>query len=354
EERSLPYTKGYQITQSPTASVPQFLKGMRMMPTPPNASWLIVPVNTLEHFAYKHLHRERQKENYDAPLVLLRESPSTLPGRPMAMIATKNVAYSESYTGISCKRAKQPLLTALYLQAIFNSRFFLYFVLMTSSKFGCERSAFQKSDINSFPIPPIESFLQGESTNSEKMSRRVHARYAQLRTLLNELGAAALANKPTVSEIGEALVAKLYALSPADVQLVEDRLSVGLPFSQVVTAAAKATSDHDATNYGKTLSQLLTPFAAGPIDVELYPQTGSAPWRFLRVGTKGIDEPHSAHKVLAAIASADQLDCSLVEIPGTTSILIGLLNQRRYWTKTAARTLALDLIKRNHPILRSH
>jgi hypothetical protein len=87
------------------------------------------------------------------------------------------------------------------------------------------------------------------------------------------------------------------------------------------------------------------------VTVKPFTQDESAPWRFFQVAAQEGAKLPAASQLLAAIAGGDLLDCTLVELPQAGSLLVGILNQRRFWTATAARTFALDLIKRQHPLL---
>jgi hypothetical protein len=358
EQEGLPFKKGYQTQMTGSTQKAGFLRGMRMMPKAPDADWPVVPVSTLERFQDRIVHRKRRAANYRAPLVLLRESPSSKPGRQLAMLALEDVAYSESYIGISCVNASNPLLTAIYLHTLLNSRFFLYFQLMTSAKFGCERSAVQKSDVDEFPVPQLQSLLVAPGGPIGPRGRRAAERQVRLRNNLMQIESVLLAAVEQGSDpiestatLREAFVSDLYQLTPADLQLIDDRLAMGLPFKEVTTRAMRPVTNAQAQAYAAQLAEVLAPFAEQPVTVKPFTQDESAPWRFLQVAAQESARLPAASQLLAAIAGGDLLDCTLVELPQAGSLLVGILNQRRFWTATAARTFALDLIKRQHPVL---
>ena len=337
----IPNGQGYQT--SSTEEGADFLVGKPMMPDPREADWYVVPTEQLQTFEHKRVHRRRVEAIYTAPLVLVRKSPSTRHGSPMAMLALKGVVYRESYFGYSCAKAKDSQLIAVYLWALMNSRLFLYYALMTSSIFGCEREAMQKSDVDQFPIIPLASLSQDQ------------------REVLKQLLAAAKKGHEHVDMAQlDALVNQIYRLTPADVVLVEDRLAVALPFSRVKKAAIAPPRPAEVTCYCDALKTILSPFdfSASPLEVSAYPQNALSPWRFIRVGGPSSEPQLAVADLVGALKMADDLDCTLVEYHHDESLYLGILNQRRYWTRTAARTLALDLIKRNAAILnrgaRSH
>lgn len=323
---------GYQTSSESEDA--DFLKGLPMLPDPRNAVWPIVPTALLETFDIERVHRTRRPEIYDPPMVLLRKSPSTQENAPAAMLALDRVAYRESYIGYSCARASEPRLTATYLWALMNSKLFLYYALMTSSIFGCEREALQKSDIEQFPVVPLASLSSAH------------------RGLLEELLADAVVERFDRRRV-DAMVNTIYGLTPADVVLVEDRLAMALPFSHVRKAAVSPPKEADVKRYCEALTTILKPFdhSEQALEITAYTQSPLSPWRFIRVGGPDTHRIPNIGDLIGALNMADDMDCTLVEFHQGGAIYIGVLNQRRYWTRTAARTLALDLIKRNDPIL---
>ncbi|MPQ70835.1 MULTISPECIES: N-6 DNA methylase [unclassified Pseudomonas] len=335
-ELKLPATHGYQTLQKNTLGVDSgFLRGMKVMPVAQEATWNVVPVNDLEYFTQERVHRLRSKENYEAPLVLLRQSPSSKANCPMAMLALSDVAYSRSYIGYSCKGALEPELLATYIAVIFNSSLYLYFVLMTSSFFGCERETQQKAEAELFPVRPLEKLTVDQRADLCEIQQNLTS-----------------GNSPSTEQV-EAFIRKLYRLRIADMNLIRDRLALSLPFSPIKTNATKPAESKVVDGYRDALASALLPFDMSPTPtiVEVYAQSELSPWRFLRVGPEHNVHPLRAADMMAMIASADLLDASLAQLPQGDSLYVGILNQRRYWSRTSARTLAIDLIKRGHPVL---
>lgn len=323
---------GYQTSSE--AEDAGFLAGLPMMPDPREALWHVVPTQDLIPFEFERVHRKRNSNIYDSPLVLLRKSPSTQQNAPTAMLSLDRVAYRESYIGYSCAAVKEPRLMSVYLWALMNSKLFLYYALMTSSIFGCEREAVQKSDIEQFPIIPLESL------SSENLG------------LLRELLTKAESRQFEAGDV-DTIINAIYRLAPADVTLVEDRLSTALPFSRVKQSAVAPPKEEDVRRYLESLEKILKPFdfSEQPLELSAYPQSPLSPWRFIRIGGPLFEPLPKASDLLAALNLADDMGCTLVEFHQENAIHLGILNQRRYWTRTAARTFALDLIKRNDAIL---
>jgi len=327
---------GYQTLQKEHKGVPAgFLSDLPHMPKAPQAKWWQVPTAELDSFTELLVHRRRDRSIYSAPIVLLRESPSSLRGRPLAMLALEDVIYSRSYIGFSCNALEEPKTSAVYLTTIFNSQLFLYFILMTSSKLGVERSTLQKVEAEQFPIPPLESLTSKQRAALSDIELAIAKKSLHLDTLSSDF------------------VRDLYRLRPADIILIRDRLQYGMPFNASRKKAVMHANMKQTEEFCKTLRSNLSPFdlSDSELTVEALPANSWSPWQFLSVGgRKGTDVPTGRH-LLASVALGDMLDASLIEIPQGDMLYVGILNQRRFWTPTAARTLALDLIRRGHKIL---
>lgn len=324
---------GYQTEQLDHVGVDaEFLRGMPQMPVATKACWVNVPVDALPVFDLDRVHRRRERNIYRAPLALLRESPSTHGHCPLGLLATKDIAYSESFIGYSCHDARAPHELAVLLTCIFNSALFLYFNLMTSSKMGCERTALLKAEVGAFPIPALQQLTPAQRSDLAKIEHE-------------------WANGQLARHAIDAWVCQVYRLRPADERLIDDRLACGLPQSR--KHAMLPPSELEAQSFGQSLSATLSPFDASavPLQVDVFAQDASSPWRFFHVGNAGNRPAFDSAVLLDSIAIGDMLDASLVEIPQDGGLTVGILNQRRYWSATAARTLALDLIRRSHPVL---
>jgi hypothetical protein len=327
---------GYQTLQKGHEGVPaSFLNKLPDMPKAPEAIWRQVPTNALGRLADKRVHRRRERSIYTAPLALLRESPSSQPGRPLGMLALEDVAYSRSYIGFSCHQLQAPQASAIYLTTIFNSPLFLYFILMTSSKLGVERSTLQKIEADQFPVPPLTSLSKAQ------------------RAALDKIGRALKSGSDEIERLSQDFIRELYQLRSADITLIADRLRYAMPFQSSRKEAVKHPSEAQASAFCKTLAAGLTPFdlSTTPLVAEALTATSWSPWRFLRIGGVQTGTAPTTRHLLASVALGDMLDASLIEIPQGEDLYVGILNQRRFWTATAARTLALDLIRRGHSIL---
>jgi len=327
---------GYQTLQLDHPGMsPDFLRRLPEMPKPPDAAWWLVPTSKLPKFSERLVHRRRESGIYRAPISLLRESPSSQPGRPLSMLALEDVAYSRSYIGFSCSDLKEPRPSAVYLTTIFNSPLFLYFILMTSSKLGVERSTLQKNEAELFPVPPLN---QLNSTQRKKLAKIEES----------------IENSPQdLESLSLDFIRDLYKLRPADIRLIRDRIEYGMPFKTIKTEALRPPTENQVLEFCDTVEAHLNPFNLNSERITVLPQPSFSklPWGVISIGsTHKANLPTDEH-ILMSISLGDMFDASLIEIPHENCLYIGILNQRRFWSSTSARTLALDLVRRSHQII---
>jgi hypothetical protein len=290
-------------------------------------------------FPYARLQWARTPEIYEGPLLLFRESPKLERRLRGALYCSRSTAFSESFSGLSF--AKTPELGAFadLLHVISYSDLFLYYQLLTSSKFGVERDAALQKDMEQFPIISVEGM-------STKLRADVSALARQLRDGRNESW-----------EQIDILVADLYELSSADVQLIKDTLANELPFSDIKKRASAPATQQDVTGFLEAFNGLVGPYQANSMEP---PATqisvdSIGGWTFFRIQRNSHVQSAlvklSKHDVLGLTAIADsywstQLNVHLED----GSELVGRINHSRYWTRTQARLLALDWLQKSAPL----
>ena len=118
-----------------------------------------VPDN-LRLFNLHGAERPRNRENYRAPLLLIREFLKSS-GRLTTAVAKRDIVFTDAYFGasfpISC------WYVAEMLAAILSSSLASWFFLMTGSAFGLSLPRVLLRDIEQIPIPVLETALNSES-----------------------------------------------------------------------------------------------------------------------------------------------------------------------------------------------
>lgn len=288
-------------------------------------------------FGFTSLQWERKRYIYNGPLLLFRESPKADRSLRGALYSPNDAAYSESFFGLSFhgKKHLSPLMDLLYILSF--SDLFLYHQLLTSTKFGVERDSSLQTDLDEFPLVDFATLSPVDKKTIAIIARQLRDR------------------QQCWHEI-DMVVAKLYDLSPADVQLIKDTLATELPFAETKKKANAPVTELDINVYIETFNRLVAPFQPSgkvklarriPVPFELIDG-----WAFIEIQspdcisfnkTQNHDGDLTSLSEIAGVYWASQL-CLQQNNGGE---LVGRLNQWRYWTRTQARLAAIDWVRNN-------
>jgi len=284
---------------------------------------------TLDGYIPRGLHRTRAPEIYKAPLLLVREGSRQDRGRGRALISDSDLAYSESFCGYSGAEHPQGDFLIRYLLVVIHSQLFEYAALMTSGKFGVEREAFQVLDIDRFPFIPPE-------TLSNEQRQSIEASAQQL-----------IDNAPDWP-ILDRTVAQLYGLSSADQQVVSDTLVINAPYASARGKGLARITEQQAKAFIVNLEkELADVFEVGGHSVRVQALNNvseALPWRFFSISLESATPP--LELPAQWVEQAGGLGVSRITLLSADqpSLIVGLLNRYRYWTKSQARLLASELI----------
>lgn len=321
--------KGFQVaTKGKDAS---HLLGKKMLETSDRVGFEI-DAQGLRDFTYAEgLHSPRDPAIYLPPMVLFREAPKFERAQRGGLLAREEVVFSESFIGYSAAGHPQGEALARYLQLLSYSDLFSFYLLMTSTKFGVERDAGQKEDTDRFPFIPYES-LTGEQRQT-------------VAVISNDL-----VDGKHPWEAIDTFFAKLYGLMPADRQVIHDTLAIALPYPATQQYAEQVPSVDAIGDFATEVARILAPFAVRidmPLSVSAVPLVTANAWGFIRIDwdAPGQDAPDLAATAMASELAthfwASQVRC---HAPDGGGLVIGQIAQNRYWTKTRARLLALDIL----------
>lgn len=294
---------------------------------------LVVDTRTLprveERYPELKFQWPRDPDIYRGPMLLFREAPKEVATHRGAVYCEGDVVFSRSFYGITIPPSRQA--EADYLYVLSYADMLAYWALMTSSKFGVERDIYNQADFLNFPVVPLSSLTASQQS-------WMHAMAAELKK-----------GNPSFSELN-ALVADIYGLSAYDQDLVADALRFENPY-QSSKVRALAAFDADAPCVQAFAASLATIVS----DIEdavvtgvpcIVNPTGDHAWQFVRL-TAGDQIPLDRDQVRALLRHVpDALMSSEIRLQlGSGDWLIGRLRQERYWSRSQARLLALDLIE---------
>ncbi|NJZ81777.1 N-6 DNA methylase [Ralstonia solanacearum] len=282
-----------------------------------------------QYFALPKLQWPRAPEIYRGPLLLLRESPRPERALRGALFTPTDVAYRESFIGLSAfgKPELAGLIDLIYV--VSYSDLFLYHQLLTSPKFGVERDSSLQKDLLDFPL-----------IREETLTSKQRQKLREVATKLRE-------RRVNWQELDE-LVFDLHGLSTADRQLVHDTLAMELPFTDVSKQATAPTSAVIRQQFVDTVAKLIGPFVdsdqAKVAELQARPIHG---WVFIEIGAP---ETSCQESVLASdlahlVTFAESYWSTRIKIKLKDRTILGLLDHMRYWTPTEARSLALDWLQ---------
>lgn len=294
-----------------------------------HAGQYIVQEDLLDDWDYTpaKLQWPRNRNTYRAPLLLFRKAAKLQARERGALLCSVDVAYSESFYGVSLKGVKSADELAAYFYVLSYSSLFVYFQLMTSSKFGVERDTFHKEDYENFPVRYWADISEG----NQKKVREVADSIAKGLEPWDEV---------------DAIIGKIYGLSRADTQLINDAIEFSMPYSKKINAATAKPTKEAVKVFLEEFSTLLKSFMRDK-EIVVRNEVGysSKSFEFFSIthSNEGIDSSstvklRSVTEILSAPLFASHIRIQL----GPNQWLIGQLAQRRYWSKTRARLLALE------------
>ncbi len=278
----------------------------------------------------------KTKELYQPPLVIIPQSPGEDPRSPKAFFSLEvPMAFSQSYYGYSCNDHPEAKSLAALIYLLVHSDLFRYFVLMTSTSQGADRMRFIKGDVDALPFPDVSALSVAEKAAARKLARRLeHAK-----------------DKPW-DEI-DAFLFRLYKLDNDDAQVIRDTLFAAAAYRRKGRAALERTTRQHREPFHDELQEMLEPYfdVCGEevciSDAPDQPDGWEQPWFFLVVSRVGKRSKINPALLRQAMEEANKRSASriIVRVPENGGLLLGLLNQRRWWTVTRAQLCAQYIIR---------
>jgi SAM-dependent methyltransferase len=291
----------------------------------------------LQNFAHPTAFRPRKRDVYRKPLALVKGFPGTEREKGFALLSHVDVAFNQSFFGYSGYGHIHGDLLVRYVYLLVHSKLWMHYALLTSPKLGAERREFYKSDLDDFPIVPLEKLSEDQRHEVSILSKRLEN-----------------SDKTVFPEI-DLFFGSLYGLNPLDVEVIQDTLSVCLPFKESRDRACRRPGNPDRQAFCQKLESLLLPFfkvigkrlevMPAKLDESL---DSHAPFSILTIGVrgrKGLTPSDSVTKRVFHLASKTGATRIIQE--QERSLVIGILNQYRYWTLSRARLLAAEILRRH-------
>ncbi|MGA2702496.1 MAG: hypothetical protein ABSH35_15550 [Isosphaeraceae bacterium] len=292
-------------------------------------------ITYFERFKVSTAYRPKTELLYQPPLVIIPQSPGENDEAPRAYLSDRALAFSQSYYGYSCAGHPEAQTLSSFIYLLPHSVFFAYFCLMTSRRSGFDRQTFNKEEFDALPFPDIAKLPAATKSTICSLAQRLQRE----------------ARKPW-QEIYD-FIFGLYGLDAHAVQVAKDTLFAAASYRTAGKAALDLTTRDNRANFVNALRDALEPYFdvcgehVAVREARFQPDTWREPWFFLAISRDADSVSVNSSLMQHAMKTANSRGCSriIVHAPGKRGLLIGLLNQRRWWTITRARLCSQHIIR---------
>lgn len=314
-----------------------YLKGLREL-TSEAMQNLLIDTTKLKDFTEERLHGLRPLSLFQGPLLIIHQSPSAQTGRVRVAVADNDLVFNETYYGYSAWGHADAHRLVRYLALLIGSRLALWYLLMSSGKFGFEREVVEKITIDNIPVISFEDL---DTSAREQINPLFEA-------LVHE-------DSEENWERVDTWAAGLFGLRKRDLQVIADTLKYNLPFASNRKAAQAQPSHEEVKTFCLALASELQPWAQrldADIKVQPVKLPALSPWEVVHIQ---INTNHSSIsgglRQLSTdwpevLQIADQLGTTEVLMPDekNNGLWIARLRQARYWSQSQAILVARRIV----------
>lgn len=288
-----------------------------------------------ENHGTKRAAWPRRETLYQSPLVIIPQSPGGDDEAPRAYLAKQPLAFSQSYYGYSCAGHPEAEMLAALIYLLPHSTLFAYFCLMTSRRSGFDRQTFNKEEFDALPFPDIAKMSAATKATIRSLARRLQHDARKPWQKINEF------------------IFQLYGLDTDAVQIATDTLFAAASYRKAGRAALDRTDRSTRTDFVNALGEALEPYFdvcgehIAVREAGFQPDAWREPWFFLAISREADEVMVNENLMRKAMEAANDQGTSriIVHAPGKHGLLLGLLNQRRWWTATRARLCSQHIIR---------
>jgi hypothetical protein len=324
----LKFRNGYLVGDE--SGTQQSARAMRGMPDLNDSAVekFVIDVATLPKFRLQTLHRTRNIEIYQAPLLLIRKSIPADPLRPWSLRSDAGLVFNQSFQGVSFCNVEKASDLARLLQILFQSKIGNFVSLLTDASYGVERETPHKESFDAFPVISLEQLTIDQLAQMHRISRAMETGLD--RALFDEMNI---------------FVFDVYGLDEIERIAIEDTLDTRGPTPASVNRAVTSPTTAERTQFLATLKESLDDVlqASELIATVVEVPANSIPWRVISISTRTAKK--KSLEMDAFLKAADQSGASLVVLPVSKwHVFVGLPDRYRHWTRTQAVLLAHDLL----------
>lgn len=280
------------------------------------------------------MHRPRDTRIYRAPHVIMRKG---FHDYPVSAFLDFDAAFTDGLFAIAGPARDAEELRVI--SGLLNSSVARYWYFMTSSSWGVEREQIQLNEYLSLPVPPVSGDARREIITAVELAARSGPDEAEWTAIL------------------DTAVFQAYGLAPYEADIVRDGLSVRLDEYQQGSgsAAYQPPSPGDFAAYTRLAGAYLEATGAIAWNAELVERTAGfavVACKAAGITAPGPTPPPFSFDRLMAMADppregwrspAAVMQPSVVVVEDADVYLVKP-DERRYWTRSAARSDAADVL----------
>lgn len=330
--------QGLTLQPRKTERAPDWLLKLPLFKPPGGPSPLPgikVPLTFEDHFGDRAPHRSLAEEAYKHPLLLVTERPGK--GRDVTKshrVLHRDECFLKSYYGYSAAAHEDPALAIALLHLITHSSLFRHFCFVRSPRVGAGRRTIYKQDLDAFPFPCIEAIGKEDRERAlelaDAIDRRTNVDWDAI----------------------DRFVCRLFHVPAADAEVIRDTIEQAAPYQATRTIASSPPDDEHLNKFAAKLETALQPFfkvVKQRVFARIVPKlagTWNPPWRFVTLTLDGDPFEPTAAFIAEFLRVAAKTSASRVVMPVPEGgLVLGLLNQRRFWTRSRARLCALHIAR---------
>jgi hypothetical protein len=249
-------------------------------------------------------------------------------------VLSEDCCFPKKYLGYSAAEHSDPQLSVALLHLIIHSSLFRHFCFIRSKEYGSGRRIIYKEDVDAFPFPRIESISSEDRKDALELADEIDRR------------------GDTDWDAVDRFVCRLCHIPAADAEVIRDTVELAAPYQATRDLAMAAPSARELLVFATKLEATLQPFfkvAKQQVRVGVVPQTNgdwNPPWRFVTIMLDAdtfAPTPAFIAKLMR-VASEKSASRVVMSVPDG-GVVMGLLNQRRFWTRSRARLCALHIAR---------
>jgi len=331
--------RGFSLKPRPSdRQAPQWLQDLPLFRVPEDGTLpAFQGLNTFkETYGEKAPYQTCGEEIYQAPLLVIPQTPREDRSTSKSYRhLTKAHGGEQSLYFYSGGKHPDGVIHVSLLHIIAHSELFRFWCLARSSRIGASWRTFIKEDVDAFPFPDVAKLTEAQRRKIEQFAET--------------LDAGPLSDwKPL-----DTFLTKLYGLTEAEAEVVSDTVKYRSPYRPSRLLGEEPPREDELAAFCSRLCELLQPlFTLTQQQVEVAPLSrisdGSGgwlpPWRFaeIKLSTQTAAATPALLARLMREAAKTSASRIIMRVPGG-GLLLGLLNQRRFWTMSRARLCATEI-----------